>query len=113
MDKKFALVAMFFPLVAFAIAGVAEARFRGSATLLRMSHPVLGIAAFTLSLSPEALFPLTPSSSATLSSIMTLVSAVIACSGSFIQFSRRSTAVWMAVGGLVLVVLWMANRVVV
>jgi hypothetical protein len=64
-------------------------------------------------LSPQAIFQVTPNSSLTLSRAMTMVSAVIACSGVFVSFSRRSSAVWIACGGLLLAFSWMFNRIVV
>jgi|SRR6266542_2957665 len=111
MDKKIGLVVMFFPLFAFVIAAIAEIRFRGGATLVRVIAPVLGMAAAVLYLFPHTFFVLTVNSSAILSSIMTVVSAAIASSGVFVTYSRRSTGVWVAVGGLLLTVLWMGNRV--
>jgi hypothetical protein len=112
--KQFVLVAAFLPLVAFCVAGVTELRAqRSGAEKLRSLIPiVLGIAVFGLSLSPQAIFQVTPSSSVTLSRVMTMVSAVVACSGVFVSFSRRSSAVWVACGGLVLAFFWMFNRIV-
>jgi len=74
---------------------------------------VLGIAAFGLSLNPQGLLHVTPNSSVTLGRLMTMFSAMIACSGIFITYARRSSAVWISCGGLVLAFSWMFNRVVV
>ncbi len=113
--KQLVLILGLFPLVAFFAAGVAELRSEGSgAKKLRSLVPiVLGIAVFGLELNPEGLLLLTPNSSVTLSRVMTILSAVIACSGVFITYSRRSSAVWVACGGLLLAFFWMFNRIMV
>ena len=109
--KTLLLVAWFFPLFAFCIAAITE--LRSTAERIRKFRnliPILlGIAAFGLSIHPGRLLPLTPSSSVTLSRFMTLFSATIASSGVFISYSRNSSAVWVALGGLVLTVVWMFN----
>src|SRR5437868_5488513 len=111
--KRFVMVAFLFPLLAFCLAGFIELRSRRSRTeKVRSLIPiVLGIAAFGLCLNPEALFELTPNSSVDLSRVMTMLSAVIACSGVFISYSRRASAIWVASGGLLLTLFWMFNRV--
>ncbi len=111
--KQLVLVAAFLPLLAFCVAGVTELRAqRSTAEKLRSLIPIiLGIAVFGLSLSPQGIFQVTPSSSVTLSRVMTMVSAVVACSGVFVGFSRRSSAVWVACGGLLLAFFWMFNRI--
>lgn len=113
--KALVLVVAFFPVLAFCIAGLAELRSnRSRAEKLRCLIPIiLGIAAFGLSLNPQALLQVSPSSSVTLSRVMTMFSAVIACSGVFITYSRRSSAVWIACGGLLLAFFWMFNRIMV
>ena len=107
--KRLLLVLWFFPLLAFCIAAIAELRSRAERfdKVRNLIPEVLGIAAFGLSIHPGRLLPLTPASSYILSHVMTLFSAVIACSGVFITYSRRSSAVWVALGGLVLTVVWM------
>jgi|SRR5579883_1921939 len=111
--KQVALVVMFFPLLAFCLAGVIEIRSqRAGIEKFRSLIPVvLGVAAFGLLFGPGWLLDVTPQSSITLSRVMTLASAVIACSGVFVSFSRRTSAVWVACGGLVLAFFWMFNRV--
>lgn len=111
--KLLLLVALFFPLVAFCIAGVEELRStKNAAAKLRSLIPViLGIAVFGISLAPQVVLQITPSSSITLSRAMTMVSAIIASSGAVIAYSRRSSSVWIACGGLVLAFSWMFNRV--
>ena len=111
--KLLLLVVLFFPLVAFCVAGVGELRATtNAAAKLRSLVPlILGIAVFGISLAPQSVFQVTPSSSITLSRVMTMISAIIACSGVFILYSRRSSAVWVACGGLVLAFSWMFNRV--
>jgi hypothetical protein len=111
--RHLALVAFFFPLLAFCLAGLIELRSEMSRMerLRNLIPIILGIAAFGLCLYPEALFELTPNSSVTLSRVMTMLSALIACSGVFISYSRRASAIWMAAGGLLLTLFWMFNRV--
>ncbi len=113
--KQLVLIFGFFPLFAFVAAGVAELRSEGSgAKKLRSLIPiVLGIAVFGLELNPGGPLLLTPSSSVTLSRVMTMLSALIACSGVFITYARRSSAVWVACGGLLLALFWMFNRILV
>ncbi|SRR6266481_6056936 len=113
--KQLALILGLLPVVAFCVAGYTELRSsRSAAEKLRNLTPItLGIAAFALSLNPDSLLHMTPNSSVTLSRVMTLFSAVVACSGAFITYSRRSSAVWVAAGGLVLALFWMFNRIMV
>jgi hypothetical protein len=107
--KQAVLVLALFPLIAFCVAGVAELRSNRSlaAKLSSLIPIVLGIAAFGLSFAPQILFDLTPPSSVTLSRAMTLFSALIASSGSFVSYSRRSSSVLMATGGLFMAAIWM------
>lgn len=109
--KQLALILVFFPLAAFCLAAFAELRSTRSAVdRLRSLIPIiLGIVAFALFLSPQVLLHVTPNSSVVLSRVMTLFSSVIACSGVFITYSRRSSAMWVAFGGLALALFWMFN----
>ena len=111
--KELVLVVFFFPLLAFCLAGFIELRSeRNGIEKLRNLIPIiLGIAAFGLCWNPQALFEVTPNSSVILSWVMTMFSAAIACSGVFISYSRRASAVWVASGGLLLTLFWMFNRV--
>lgn len=113
--KQVAIVVMFFPLLAFCLAGFIEIRSQrtGIEKFRSVIPVVLGIGAFAILFGPGWLLPVTPESSITLSRVMTLASAIISCSGVFVSFSRRTSAVWMACGGLVLVFFWMFNRVLV
>jgi len=113
--KQLALILAFVPVVAFCVAGYTELRSRRSAAekLRTLTPIILGIAAFAVSLNPQGLLQMTPNSSVTLSRVMTMFSAVIACSGVFITYSRRSSAVWVATGGLLLALFWMFNRILV
>jgi hypothetical protein len=113
MKQMFAVM-MFFPLLAFLLAGLVELRSESSLArrLGKLIPIVLGVAAFVLSFNPQGLVHVTPSSSTTLSRVMTIVCAVIACSGAFVAYSRRLSSVLMALGGLVLAFGWMFNRVV-
>ncbi len=111
--KQVALVVMFFPLLAFCLAGVIEIRsHRTGIEKLRSLVPiVLGVAAFGLLFGPAGWFiDLTPGAWPTISRVMTMVSAVIACSGVFVSYSRRASAIWVACGGLLLAFIWMFNR---
>lgn len=110
--KHVALVVMFFPLVAFCLAGMTEIRSSRTGTdKVRSLVPVvLGIAAFGLLFGPGWFMSITPETSVTISRVMTMVSAVIASSGAFVTYSRRSSGVWMACGGLLLALVWMFNR---
>jgi len=103
-DKRVALVISCFPLVAFFIATVAELRAGGrvSTVVLRMIPPVIGINGFVMLWAIET--------SDTISRAMTVVSIGVACSGAFIGYSRRSSSIWVACGGLFLASLWMLNR---
>ena len=113
--KAVILVAVFFPALAFSIAGVTELRSSraGKEKLCSLIPIVLGIVVFGFSLNPQWLLPLTPNSSVTLSRVMTMLSAMLACSGVFVTYSRQSTAVWVASGGLFLALFWMFNRILV
>jgi len=106
---------MFFPLFGFCVAAVNELRSPGGRVqkVRSLTPIVLGIAAFALSLNPQALLHVAPDSSVTLSRVMTMFSALIACSGVFVTYARRSSAIWVACGGLVLALGWMFERVVV
>jgi hypothetical protein len=107
------LVIWFFPLIAFCIAAVAE--LRSQITHLHKFRNLiplaLGVISFGLSIHPGRLLSLTPISSVTLSRIMTFSSAGIACSGVFLNYSRRSSGIWVASGGLVLVLIWIFDIV--
>jgi hypothetical protein len=116
MGRKVLLVAFFFPMLAFAVAGFIELRSsrKGTEKLRNLIPIILGIAAFGLSFNPQALFGgMTTTPSATLSQVMTVLSAGIAASGLFISYSRRASTVWVAVGGSVLALLWWFNRIAV
>jgi hypothetical protein len=111
--KQAAIVVLFFPLLAFCLAGAIEMRsdkdpMQKFTSLIPI---VLGVIAFGLWFGPGWLLQITPESSVTLSRIMTMVSAIIACSGVFVSFSRRTSAMWVASGGLVLAFFWMFNRI--
>ncbi len=110
--KQLALVVMFFPLLAFGLAGLIELRSRRTGVeKLRSFIPiVLGLAAFGLLFGPGWFIDVTPEASLTISRVMTMVSAVIACSGVFVSYSRKASAVWVACGGLLLAFVWMFDR---
>jgi hypothetical protein len=114
MKQLFAVV-MFFPLFAFLIAGLMELRSDSSLAqrVGKLVPVILGLAAFVLSFNPQGFLHATPSSSVTLSRVMTMVCAAIACSGAFMVYSRRISSIFIALGGLVLAFGWMFNRIVV
>jgi hypothetical protein len=105
---------VYFSILAFFIAGGIELQSNKSrAAKLRCTIPIiLGIAAFGLAFGRDALFHLTQSSDRTLSLVMTVFSVIIASSGAFITYSRRSSGVLVACGGLGLAFLWMFSRLV-
>ena len=111
--KQVLIVVFLFPLLAFCLAGFIELRSApsGAEKFRNLVPIILGIAAFGLCWNPQAMFELTPNSSVGLSRVMTMFSAVIACSGVFISYSRRASAIWVASGGLLLTLFWMFNRV--
>jgi hypothetical protein len=113
--KLLLLVFLFFPLLAFCIAATAELQSESNRKekVWNLIPIVLGIMAFGLSLDPQRFLHVTAASSITLSRIMTLVSAAIASSGTYMSYSRRSSSVWVAFGGLVLAFFWMFNRVLI
>src|SRR4051794_30698726 len=106
--KELLIVVMLFPLVAFLIAAVTELRSDRSLAqkLARLVPVILGLAAFVLSFNPQGFLHVTASSSVILSQVMTMICAVIASSGSFIAYSRRSSSALIALGGLVLAFGW-------
>ena len=108
-----ALVVVFFPLLAFVVAGATELRATRAAGdfLRRLSPPLLGIAALGVILNPASVGVFTPEQSERLSYILALVASVIACSGVFVTYSRRSSGVWMALGGLTLVFISLTARI--
>ncbi len=112
--KILALAVMLLPLFAFCVVGFKELRSDRTWTAKTRSliPVILGIAALGLSLQPQGLLYATMSSSTTLNHLVTMISAVVACSGVFITYSRKSSAIWMAFGGLLLVFFSMLNRVV-
>jgi hypothetical protein len=113
--KQLLAVVMFFPLFAFVIAAVSELRSDSSLgrRVGKVVPIILGLAAFAVFIDPQGLLQVTPTSSLTLSRVMTMVCAIVACSGAFIPYSRRITSALVALGGLVLAFGWMFNRVVV
>ena len=110
--KQAALVLIFFPLVAFAVVGITEIRSSrtGTEKVRRLVPVVLGVASFGLLFGPGWFLLVTPEASVTISRVMTMVSVLIASSGSFVNYSRRSSGIWMAFGGLLLALAWMFNR---
>ena len=113
--KQLALVLLFLPLVALVVAAITEVRTQQSIGK-RVGHliPILsGIAAFVVWFDPQGFFGVTRSGSITLNRIMTLFCAVIASSGVFTTYSRRSSAILVALAGLILALFWMFNFILV
>jgi len=110
--KQLAIVVMFFPLLAFIIAGAIEVRSqRRVIEKLGSIIPILlGVGSFALLFGPAEWFITTTQTGWMITRAMTLVSAVIASSGVFVSFSRRASARWTACGGLLLTLIWMFNR---
>ena len=106
--KQLLAVLMFLPVFAFLIAGLMEMRSDRTFTqrLGKVIPVILGLGAFVLSLDPQVFLHVTPASSVTLSRVMTLFSALIACSGAFVNYSRRASSVFMAIGGMLMAFLW-------
>lgn len=104
----------FFSLLAFCLAAITELRSKaGRSEKVAALIPVaMGIAAFGFSIHPGRILTLTPASSILVSRVMTLISAVISSSGAFVRYSRRSSGIWVSVGGLILTVVWMFNTIV-
>jgi hypothetical protein len=102
--KRFEIALTFIPLIALVIAASTELRFgRNWPAKLSSITPILfGLAAFGISIRPDMLPHATPDSIYLLSRIMTLFSACIACSGVFINYSRKSSAILVAFAGLLL-----------
>src|SRR6266542_4101324 len=113
MYKIPALLLVFFPLLAFIVVGAIElpaSRTAGD-LLRRLVPPLLGIAALGPIWNPGAVGVVTPEESEGLSYILVLVASVVACSGVFVTYSRRSSGVWMALGGLTLVFVSLSARI--
>ena len=109
------MIVVLLPPLAFLIAAAIELRSRKSVrqkfgTLIPI---VLGFAAFVLWLNPQGILHVTADSSVNLSRVMTIFSAAIASSGSFIAYSRRTSSILTGLGGLILAFGWMFNYVVV
>jgi FtsH-binding integral membrane protein len=106
------LVALTVSALAFCIAGTTELRSkRDLSEKVRCLIPVaLGIAAFGLILLTW-FFLMTPSSSDILSWVMTIFYLAIATSAAFVRYSRKSTSILMALGGILMAVFWLINRV--
>jgi hypothetical protein len=111
--KSVFVVLLFLTVAAFVTAAVTELRANAPVQRLisRLIPICCGLFAAIALVSLQAVFPVTPLGSIALSRAMTLACAVIACSGTLITYSRRRTAVLMAVGGLVLAFFWMFNVV--
>jgi ABC-type multidrug transport system permease subunit len=105
---------VYFSILAFLFAGGIElASNRSRAEKLRSSIPIiLGIASFFLNFEQDVIYNLTPSLYETFRLVMMIFSAIIACSGVFITYSRPSSAISVACGGLLLTFLWMFTGLV-
>ncbi|HTU44911.1 MAG TPA: hypothetical protein VMF91_07605 [Bryobacteraceae bacterium] len=102
--KEIAFGAVLLPVTAFCVAGLIELKSKTSAAvkLARITFPVLGIVAFAFSLSPQTFTQAATSYPETFARVMTLLFALIGCSGSFVCYSRRISSVLVATGALMM-----------
>ena len=101
-DKTLALAVACLPLAAFFVALVAELHAGGLMVVLRTIPLIIGMNAFVMFWAANW--------SETTSHVMTMVSVAVAGSPAFIPYSRRSSSVWVACGGVILVLLWAGNQ---
>jgi hypothetical protein len=108
-----AFIVVVFPLLAFVVVGWTELRASRAAgdLLRRLVPPLLGVAALGLIWNPAAVGVVTAEESEGLSYILVLVASVVACSGVIVTYSRRSSGIWMALGGLTLVFVSLSARI--
>src|SRR3954468_149908 len=93
--KKAMVSVLAVPILAFIAAGVTELRSNLPLhqRIIRVFPICCGLLAVITFVDPQRLFDVTPSGSVVLSRVMTLISALIACSGSFVTYSRRRSAI--------------------
>jgi len=108
-----ALLLVSFPLIAFLVVGATElVASRAAGDLARrLLAPFLGIAALALVWKPGMVGVATPAESISLGYILALVACIISFSGVFVTYSRRSSNVLMALGGLTLVFVSLSARI--
>lgn len=112
MYKIPGVIVVFFPLVAFVVAAATElGASRAIGDLRRLVAPFVGIAVLGLDLNPGIVGVATPEASEVLSHVLVMVASVVSCSGVFVTYSRRSSAIWVALGGLTLVFVSMFARI--
>lgn len=112
MYKSPGVIVVFFPLVAFVVAAATElGASRAIGDLRRLVAPFVGIAVLGLDLNPGIVGVATPEASEVLSHVLVMVASVVSCSGVFVTYSRRSSAIWVALGGLTLVFVSMFARI--
>jgi len=106
--KLLVLGVMFLPVLAFCAAGIIELRASVSAAAkaTRLLPIVLGTVAYGISWRPELALPAAVSSTFAFDKAATLFFSAIACSGAFISYSRRASAILIAVGSLFIEFLW-------
>ena len=107
--RQFDIVVTFLPWLPLIVGGVTELRSGISRTeKVRNCVPItLGLIAYAISFNPRILTGVDSHSSLVLSRAMTMFCATLACSGVFITFSRRRTAILMACAGLMLTYIWL------
>jgi hypothetical protein len=105
---------IYLAILAFFVAGGIELTSKRSrAEKFRCSIPIiLGIASLFLNFEQDVVYNLTPSLYETFRLVMMILSAIIACSGLFITYSRRSSSILVACGGLLVTFMWMFSRIV-
>ena len=102
------------PLLAFGVVAVHELRSQSTLPAkLRNLIPIIAGAAVAIFLiaTPTLMDVVGTDEFNTLSNVMTVVSAIIACSGLVVRYSRWSSALWVASGGFILACFWMLNRI--
>lgn len=103
--KLFWLILLLFPFFAFCAAGIMELRSDRSlgAKLGTLGPPLLGIGAFAIACGLNSVLHLAANSFVANGRAMAMSSAIIASSGAFISYSRKSSGILIALGALELV----------
>jgi len=105
MNLFFPLLAVSFPGIAFCTTGVIELRSdRKVATRMLCLVPVLlGLGLYGSLWSPEPPLHLPTFLTIANERFVTLIAAAVACSGAFINFSKKTSSILIALGGLEMV----------
>jgi hypothetical protein len=111
-DKLLLFVVMMSPLLAFIIAGISEykaSRGIGSKhwSLIAITMAIISFGVF---IGPGLFMEISPEALSELRWVMIPVSALVACSGVFVPFSKRRNAILVVCGGLLMLLTWMVDR---